>query len=92
MGIIGRPFSKWMKEQVEVRQRVLGSGFNGNKRNFNNSLPDSQSPFLNSSPWIRMVSSINLATFTDKQREESSVPKSTKTVLQKCILTSSYST
>ena len=83
MGIIGRPFSKWMKEQVEVRQRVLGSGFNGNKRNFNNSLPDSQSPFLNSSPWIRMVSSINLATFTDKQREESSVPKSTKTVLQK---------
>jgi len=82
MGIIGEGFSDWMKKQVEVRQRTLGSGFGTNKRNVSSANTDSIAPFLNSSPWIRMASSVNLVDYNEQQRKDSSVPDGAKTVSQ----------
>tara|TARA_R110002050_G_scaffold35767_1_gene89686 strand:+ start:137 stop:3538 length:3402 start_codon:yes stop_codon:yes gene_type:complete len=81
MSIIGEGFSDWMKKQVEVRQRTLGSGLVDNKRNISSANTDSISPFLNSSPWIRMASSVDLVQYNETEKKQSSVPKSTKTVL-----------
>ncbi len=81
MALIGNGFQSWLKKQIGVRQRTLGQGLT-NKKNFNNSLPDSNSAFLNSSPWIRLMSSVNLSTPTDQERKDSSVPADVKTVLE----------
>ena len=81
MAIIGNGFQSWLKKQVEVRQKTLGQGFD-TKKNFNNSLPNSNSAFLNSSPWIRLMSSVDLTTPTDQERIDSSVPSGVQTVLE----------
>ncbi len=84
MAIIGEGFFQWMKKQVEVRQRVLGQGFSTTNptRNFDNSKVDSNTSFLNASPWIRMVSSVDLKDFTEEERKKASVPDDTKTIGQ----------
>ena len=81
MALIGNGFQGWLKKQVEVRQKTLGQGFD-TKKNFNNSLPNSNAAFLNSSPWIRLMSSVDLTTPTDQERKDSSVPAGVQTVLE----------
>ena len=89
MSIIGEGFSEWMRRQVQVRQQVLGSGFGIDEED--KRFPQRLSPFLNSSPWIRMASSVNLINYSEDERKNSSVPKDTKTIIEKLENDSLYS-
>jgi len=51
MSIFGEPFSPWVKEQIETRQKILGTSTD----------PHNLQVYNTKTPWIRLASSINLS-------------------------------
>ena len=54
MGLLGKSFRGFVSEQVKVRQKALG------EHTSRFSTGDNTRAFLNSTPWIRLASSVNL--------------------------------
>ena len=77
--ILGQPFYKYVNKQVEVRQKVYGSGFTGrdttsNRRNA------AYNQYLNSrSAWLKMASSVIVMDKREITDENAEGVKTTRT-------------
>jgi hypothetical protein len=66
MGIIGRPFKKFINDQVKKRQEALGEGFGGDFIK-----TKSREAFMTATPFIRLASSVVIENDSEiKDREE----------------------
>tara|TARA_R110001599_G_scaffold26567_3_gene93720 strand:+ start:8431 stop:11502 length:3072 start_codon:yes stop_codon:yes gene_type:complete len=62
MNILGQPFSPWVTEQINVRQRSLGDSTN---------LSNDNLLYQNSkTPWIRLASTVDVTTLGDGSNED----------------------
>lgn len=77
--ILGQPFYKYVNKQVEVRQKVYGSGFTG-KDTTSNRRNASYNQYLNSrSSWLKMASSVVIMDKREITEENAEGVKTTRT-------------
>jgi|11_taG_2_1085331.scaffolds.fasta_scaffold00898_7 hypothetical protein len=71
MGIIGRPFKKFINDQVKIRQKALGEGFGDDLIK-----TKSREAFMTATPFIRLASSVVIESDSEiKDREEKTKKK-----------------
>ena len=72
MGIIGRPFKKFINDQVKKRQEALGEGFGGDFIK-----TKSREAFMTATPFIRLASSVVIESDSEIKDREEKIKKKT---------------